>query len=153
VLDLAGGAVLVCCADRRLMARGTGRIGVTELQVGVPFPALAFEVLRFAVPPRYLPEFALGAATYETDAALTRGWVDEAVAPEALPDAAMRVAQQFAAIPPAAFTQTKMQIRQAARERMAASGEATDKVVTGMWTTPATLEHVRAYVARTLGKS
>ena len=150
---IAGGAVLVCCADRRIMARGSGRIGVTELQVGVPFPALAFEVLRFAVPPRYLPEFALGAATYETDAAVTRGWVDEAVAPEALADAAMKTAQQFAAIPPTAFTQTKIQIRQAARERLAASGEATDKVVTRIWTTPATLDHVRAYVARTLAKS
>jgi enoyl-CoA hydratase len=36
---IAGGCVLACCADRRLMARGGGRIGVTELLVGVPFPA------------------------------------------------------------------------------------------------------------------
>jgi enoyl-CoA hydratase/carnithine racemase len=49
---IAGGCVLTCCADRRLMARGVGRIGVTELLVGVPFPALAFEILRAAVPAR-----------------------------------------------------------------------------------------------------
>ena len=35
---IAGGCVLACCADRRLMARDGGRIGVTELLVGVPFP-------------------------------------------------------------------------------------------------------------------
>ncbi len=35
---VAGGCVLACCADRRIMARGRGRIGVTELLVGVPFP-------------------------------------------------------------------------------------------------------------------
>ena len=50
---VAGGCVLACCADRRIMARESGRIGVTELLVGVPFPALAFEIVRFAVPPRH----------------------------------------------------------------------------------------------------
>src|SRR5271155_1513252 len=76
---IAGGCVLACCADRRIMARASGRIGVTELLVGVPFPALAFEILRFAVPRRHLPEFTFGGATYDTDAALQRGWVDEGV--------------------------------------------------------------------------
>ena len=56
---IAGGAVLAACADRRIMARESGRIGVTELLVGVPFPALAFEIVRFAVLPRYLPELTL----------------------------------------------------------------------------------------------
>ena len=81
---IAGGCVLACCADRRLMARDAGRIGVTEILVGVPFPALAFEVVRFAVPPRYLPEFTLSGATYATDAALRRGWVDEVAEPAEL---------------------------------------------------------------------
>jgi enoyl-CoA hydratase len=60
---IAGGGILACCADRRIMARASGRIGVTELLVGVPFPALAMEILRFAVPAHYLPEFMLGGAT------------------------------------------------------------------------------------------
>ena len=45
---IAGGAVLAACADRRIMAREGGRIGITEMLVGVPFPALAFEIVRFA---------------------------------------------------------------------------------------------------------
>jgi len=45
---IAGGCVLACCADRRIMARESGRIGVTEILVGVPFPALAFEIVRLA---------------------------------------------------------------------------------------------------------
>jgi enoyl-CoA hydratase len=40
---IAGGCVLACCADRRIMARESGRMGVTEILVGVPFAALAFE--------------------------------------------------------------------------------------------------------------
>ena len=52
--QVAGGCVLACCADHRVMARGGGRIGVTELQVGLPFPAMAFEIMRFVTPRRRL---------------------------------------------------------------------------------------------------
>ena len=149
---IAGGAVLACCADRRIMAREAGRIGVTELQVGVPFPALAFEILRFAVPPRYLSEFTLGAATYATDAALDQGWVDEIAEPEDLLEDALAVARELATLSPAAFAQTKAQIRQPVSERMALSGSATDKAVSAIWTVPESLARVGDYVKRTLTK-
>ncbi len=147
---IAGGAVLTCCADRRIMARGKGRIGITELQVGVPFPALAFEVVRFAVPHRYLSEFALGAATSACDEALQRGWVDEVVEAKALLPRAMAVAQQLGALSRPAFAQTKKQIRQAVAERYARNGVATDEMVTTIWTSPETLVFVRDYVERML---
>jgi enoyl-CoA hydratase len=150
---IAGGAVLAACADRRIMVRGKARIGTTELQVGVPFPALAFEIVRFAVPSRYLPEFTLGAATYGTEDALERGWVDEVVEAEALMPRAFAVAHQYGALSPPAFAQTKKQIRQAVAERYAQSGEVTDETVTGIWCADATLGYLRDYVARTLKKS
>jgi enoyl-CoA hydratase len=150
---IAGGAVLACCADHRLMARASGRIGVTELLVGVPFPALAFEIVRFAVPPRYLAEVMLTGATYESDAGLTRGWIDQVVEPPDLMNKAMAAAQQLAALSPSAFTQTKKQIRQAVSERLATGGSAADQVVTEIWTEPATLDRIRDYVARTLKKA
>jgi enoyl-CoA hydratase len=150
---IAGGAVLAACADRRIMARGGGRIGVTEILVGVPFPALAFEVLRFALPPRHLPEFTLGGATYATDAALQRGWVDEAVEPDALLPRALGVARELAALSSPAFAQTKAQIRQTVAERYALSGQATDKAVTDIWCADQTLARINDYVARTLKKA
>ena len=150
---IAGGCVLTCCADRRLMARDSGRIGVTEILVGVPFPALAFEVIRFAVPPRYLSEFTLSGATYATDEALRRGWVDEVTEPGKLIDDAIVVAQQLSRLSPAAFAQTKSQVRQLVSERLKKSGDATDKVVSDIWAAPATLDYIRGYVERTLTKS
>ncbi len=150
---IAGGAVLAACADRRIMAREGGRIGVTELLVGVPFPALAFEIVRFAVPPRYLPEFTLSGATYASDDALQRGWIDEVTGPNDLLEDAVAVAQELALLSPPAFAQTKKQIRQAVTERLERSGEATDKAVTAIWTAPETLAYIRAYVARTLKKN
>jgi enoyl-CoA hydratase len=147
---IAGGCVLVCCADRRIMSREAGRIGVTEILVGVPFPALAFEVIRCAVPPRYLSEFTLSGATYAAEEAVRRGWVDELAEPTNLMDDAMAVARELSLLSPAAFAQTKMQIRQPVIERLQASGKATDKTVTDIWTAPATLAFIRDYVARTL---
>ena len=104
---MAGGAVLAACADRRIMAKGSGRIGITEMLVGVPLPALAFEIVRFAVPDRSLAEFALTGATYPTDAALAKGWVDEVVEPAALMARAQEAAAFYASLSPEAFAQTK----------------------------------------------
>jgi enoyl-CoA hydratase len=149
---IAGGAVLASCGDRRIMARDAGRIGITELQVGVPFPMLAFEIVRSMAPPRYLAEFTLGASTYASDVGLLKGWVDEVVEPSELVPRALVVAQQYAAISPPAYAQAKKQLRDPVRERLERTGEATDKAVTEIWTAPATLAYIRDYVARTLKK-
>jgi enoyl-CoA hydratase len=150
---IAGGCVLACCADRRVVARANGRIGVTELLVGVPFPAMAFEVMRFAVPARHLQEFLFGGATYDVDAALERGLVDAVVPAEDLMPSAISAAEQLAALSPAAFAQTKAQLRAEARERLERTGAATDKIATEIWAAEPTLAYVRDYVARTLKKA
>ncbi len=149
---MAGGAVLAACADRRIMARESGRIGITEMLVGVPLPALAFEVVRFAVPPRYLPEFALTGATYPTADALAKGWIDEVAEPGGLMARAHDAAAFYAGLSPEAFTQTKLQVRQEVSERMVLSGAATDKKVTEIWLQGETLARVADYVDKTLNK-
>lgn len=150
---IAGGAVLAACADRRVMAAEAGRIGITELQVGVPLPALAFEIVRAAVPSRHLSEFALGAGTYVTAEALAKGWIDEVVDGWELMPRALRLAKLHAGMSPEAFAQTKAQIRQPVADALAAHGKATDEKVTAIWTTEATLRRVAIYVAKTLAKT
>jgi enoyl-CoA hydratase len=150
---IAGGCVLACCADRRLMAREAGRIGVTEILVGVPFPALAFEIMRHATPSYFFSETILSGETFAAETASRRGWVNEVVEPALLMERAMAAARALATLSPAAFAQTKTQIRQPVIERLQATGKATDKSVTDIWTAPATLAFIRDYVARTLKKS
>ena len=147
---IAGGCVLACCADRRLMAAGNGRIGVTELLVGVPFPSLAFEIMRFALAPKYFQDAVLGGATHGPDAALERGFIDEVVDGDALIDRAMSVARQLTELSPAAFAQTKTQIRQPVAEQIEKFGLATDAIVSDIWAKPETLAYMRNYVVRTL---
>ena len=64
---IAGGCVLACACDRRLAARGPGRVGVTELLVGVPFPAVALETMRLVVPPHRLAEVVYTGRTWPVE--------------------------------------------------------------------------------------
>ena len=119
---IAGGCVLECCADKRIAARGGGRIGVTELLVGVPFPPLAFEIMRFASPPRYLADGMFSGATFTPDVALARGLVDELAEPRRCSTARVAAAETLAALSPPAFAQTKQQIRQPVADAMERHG-------------------------------
>jgi enoyl-CoA hydratase len=151
---IAGGCVLECCADKRIAMTGSGRIGVTELLVGVPFPPLAFEIMRFASPPRYLADGMFGGATFTPDVALTRGLVDElAEGPAALLDRSMAAAERLATLSPAAFAQTKQQVRQPVADAMERHGRRVAAAAEKIWTAPETLDYIRGYVARTFKKT
>jgi enoyl-CoA hydratase len=151
---IAGGCVLECCADKRIAMAGGGRIGVTELLVGVPFPPLAFEIMRFASPPRYLADGMYSGATFTPDVALTRGLIDElAEGPAALFDRAIAAAETLAALPPATFTLTKQQVRQPVTDAMERHGPRVAAASEQIWTAPETLGHIRDYVSTTFKKS
>jgi enoyl-CoA hydratase/carnithine racemase len=100
-----------------------------------------------------LPEFTFGGATYDSEAALARGWVDEVVEAGALLPQAIAAAEKLARLSPLAFAQAKKQIRIPVSERIAHTGTATDKSVADIWAAPETLAHIRDYVARTLKKA
>jgi enoyl-CoA hydratase len=150
---VAGGCVLACAADKRLMTREAGRIGVTELLVGVPFPAIAMEIMRNATAPQYFVDAIFSGATFPPSDAVVRGLVDELVDPVVLLDRAIAAAKTLAALPPAAFVLTKRQTRQPALERLESVGRAVDAAVEEIWTAPETLERIRDYVARTFKKA
>ncbi|MBV8792089.1 MAG: enoyl-CoA hydratase/isomerase family protein [Pseudolabrys sp.] len=149
---IAGGCVLACCADYRMMARGPAKIGVTELLVGLPFPALAFEVMRAATGPRYFAEVIYTGNTYVPDLAATYGLLHEVVEPAGLMDRAIAAAQMLAGIPPAAFRQTKAQMHLPVTNRIKSDGKKVDGAVAKIWTMPAAVKSIQAYVARTLRK-
>jgi enoyl-CoA hydratase len=146
---VAGGCVLACCADYRLMARGNGKIGVTELLVGLPFPALAFEVMRFVSGSRHFAELIYTGVTLPPEDAMERGLLHEVVEPAMLQERALEAARMLAQIPLAAFTQTKQQMRLPVTDRIKRDGKRTDAAVTRLWTTPKAVASIDAYVART----
>jgi enoyl-CoA hydratase len=149
---VAGGCVLACATDMRLMADNGTRTGVTELLVGVPFPALAFEIMRYVTAPQFFPAIIFSGATFPPEDALTRGLIDEIVPADALMDRAVAAAETLAALSPQAFAITNRQMRQVVAERTANNDGSYGAAVTEVWAAQASLDYIRAYVARTLRK-
>ena len=137
---IAGGCLLAAACDYRLMS--AGRIGVPELIVGVPFPAIAIEILKFACG-RDAQSLVYSGRTVIPDDAKLLGLIDEVVAPDFLHTRAEVIARELAAIDGRNFALTKRQLRGAAPP---------DSDVVKMWSAPEVHDHIREYLARTVGK-
>ena len=137
---IAGGCFLVACSDYRLMSGG--KIGVPELLVGVPFPTVIMEILKF-VAGRDAQYLAYSGATLPPEEAVGRGLIDEVVGADQLLVRAREVAERLAAIPADAFRITKLQLRR---------GQDHDTESLRIWSQPATHAHIREYLARTVGR-
>jgi enoyl-CoA hydratase len=149
---IAGGCVLACAADHRLMASESGRIGITELLVGVPFPTIALEIMRLVAPPTHFAEMVYRGATFSPEVAQEKGLVDATVEPEKLLHEAVAIAEALAAVRPEVFAVTKRQIRDPVMKRIREDADRFDTAIEELWTEPATLAAIRAYVARTFKK-
>jgi enoyl-CoA hydratase len=145
---IAGGLLLTAACDYRLMS--AGRIGVPELLVGVPFPAVAIEILRFACG-RDAPWLAYSGRTVTPDEARPLGIIDEVVAPDFLLTRAEVIARELAAIDPRNFAITKQQLRGEALDRIEKLS-AKDSEALEMWSAPEVHSHIREYLGRTVHK-
>lgn len=148
---VAGGCVLACAADRRIMADGGARVGIPELRVGVPFPASAIELMRSTLSPARFRGLVYGGAALDARAAMEWGLVDDLVAAADLMAAAIAAAQALARIPGGAFRVTKAQLRLPALQRMDAAEAVAGDLVMRQWTSAETTAAVRSHVERTLG--
>jgi enoyl-CoA hydratase len=143
---VAGGCILACAGDRRILVEG-GRIGASELLVGVPFPVSALEILRWACGDR-TDEVVLSGALYSSDDAVRVGLAHEIAGADDLLDRAVAVAGELAAIAPGAFRLAKAQLRRPTIERIAADAPGVDPEVLAMWSSPETTASIRAQVER-----
>jgi enoyl-CoA hydratase len=150
---IAGGCVLACAADRRLMALQSGRIGIPELVVGVPFPTLALEIMRLVAGPAHFRELVYRGATFSPEEAKEKGLVDATVEPERLLEEAVAVGEALAAVQPEVFAITKHQICDPVMKRIREDASRFDSAIEQIWTAPATLAAIRNYVSRTFKKS
>ena len=149
---IAGGCILACAGDRRLLSEGKARLGVPELRVGVPFPVLALEMVRFATDPRTLQDLIYGGATFNAEEALRRGLVDEVVPGPELLDRAVAAAESLARIPPEAFALVKRQLREPAMQRVERLARVMDAQILAAWCSPEATQTIRAFLDATIGK-
>lgn len=110
---LAGGALVLLTGDHRVAVRGPFRLGLNEVQIGMPVPILAMELARDRLEPRHLLRSTLFATVVDPEAGLLAGWVDQLVDDEAaLSAAALAEAQRIAQLPRDAYAKTKLALRE-----------------------------------------
>ena len=137
---VAGGCVLACACDHRVAAAGAP-IGATELSVGVPFPAAALEVMRYACG-NHAEEVIFGAGLYRGEHAVSRRLIHAVVTGDVVGHA-VSAARTMRFSP--ASTVTKRQLRQPFVDRAAAAG---DEDVRRIWSSAATAGLLREQLQR-----
>ena len=149
---IAGGCLLACTADHRIMSRGGGRIGVPELLVGVPFPSSAMEIMRFVTNSQQLQKLLYEGTTCVAEEAICMGLIDETVEPADLLDKSVEKAEKLASLSPQVFEHTKWHIRQPTLELIRNGESKFEPSVLDIWGAAETIEAMRSYVSTTLKK-
>ncbi len=103
----AGGTVLALFCDYRIMADGDYKIGLNEVQVGLPVPPVILAGLRRLVGPRLGERLAVSGALFPPPEALAVGLVDELVALDRVVERAVEWCQRLLALPADAMTGTR----------------------------------------------
>jgi enoyl-CoA hydratase len=132
---VAGGAVLALACDARVMGAGAGRFGLNEIQLGVPFPASALEIVRHAVPASAVEEVLYRGELHEPRGALARGLVTEIVDGDVV-EAARRTCTRLAAAPAGAFQTIKAALKAPAVDRARATLEPLRRAFVDAWYAP-----------------
>jgi enoyl-CoA hydratase len=148
---IAGGCILAACCDHRIMVEGNGRIGIPELAVGVPFPALPLQIMAARLSDSALRDLVMTGRTVPTDEAKTLGLIDEKCPSGLLIDRALEVAQRLASIPPGAFALTKEAFYSPILRRTSQLADLNARVVEA-WMQQDTYDTIRAYLDRTIKK-
>jgi len=107
---IAGGFVLALCADYRI-ASSAGQYGLTEVKVGVPYPAAAITIVRRELDAPAARRFALRGELVGAAECVDAGAFDEAVARDDVLDRALEIARQLAELPADVYARTKVGLR------------------------------------------
>jgi enoyl-CoA hydratase len=114
---IAGGLILAMAADERIAAEGKGKVGLSEVILGVPVPACCLEVFRHAIGARAMERLAATGENLAVDRALAAGLVDRIAPAEELLDRAVERARILAGLSAAAYASIKLRTRAAAIAR------------------------------------
>jgi enoyl-CoA hydratase len=148
---IAGGCILAAACDYRVMADGSGRIGVPELAVGVPFPTLPFEIVGARVPRTAFRDLVYSGRTVTAVEALPLGLVDEVASPGELMPRAQHEAARLAQIPAITFALTKRTFTEPILARVDAASSLNDDALAA-WRSAEVQARMRAYLEKTVGR-
>lgn len=144
---IGGGCLLALACDRRVMARSGPRLGLSEVNLGIPLPAGSIAMLTALYPTRGIEQVVLEGDGFGGERAFELGLVERLVQAEAVIEEACRLAAQLGARPRGAYATAKRYLRWGLGEAMAERDDAELERFLDHWYEPATQDRIAAIVA------
>ena len=145
---VAGGCLLALCCDLRIMAAGRPRIGLSELNLGVPVPASSLVMLRERLAANVVEELVMGGDGCNAERARDQGVVHRIAEPSLVVAKTERELAKLAAKPAQAFAATKRFLHGESWQKMSEPSTADDKVFLDCWFSSETQKRINTTVAR-----
>ncbi len=115
---VAGGAIVLCSADLRLGADDAGIVGVNETRLGLPFPTVALEIVRFALDQGPAHRALVLGELFDKKTALAMGFLQRLLPTAELDAAALAATHDAAKASRSAVAHTKAALRAQALVRI-----------------------------------
>jgi enoyl-CoA hydratase/carnithine racemase len=144
----AGGSVLPLFCDCRIAARGDWKLGLNEVQVGLPLPPVIFAGLRRLVGAHQAERLAVGGLLISPDEAIRIGLVDEVVPLDQVVSRAIEWSRGLLALPVDAMAATRRSARADLFELFSESFDLELDQVNAAWWSPEAQTTLRVLVDR-----
>jgi len=149
----AGGTVLALFCDWRGAATGNWKMGLNEVQVGIPLPPLILGALRRLVGLRQAERLGVGGLMLSPEQALHVGLVDEVVSPDQLTSRALEWCTGLLKLPRQAMSATRRQARADLIELFEHDLDRELSAVTASWWSEETQSTLRSLAERLASKA
>lgn len=108
----AGGTILACCADYRIMGKGEKHvIGMHEFKMSLPIPELLSRIYAYTIGERQAWKAVMNAQLFQAEAAQKIGLVDEVAEVEAVLPLAEKRLKKYMKVYLPMFAKTKRYLR------------------------------------------
>jgi 3,2-trans-enoyl-CoA isomerase len=144
----AGGAVLPIFCDCRIAAQGDWKLGLNEVQVGLPLPPVIFFGLRRLIGTHQAERLAVGGLLISPNEAVRIGLVDEVVPLDQVVNRAIEWSRSLLALPVDAMAATRRRARADLFELFTASFDLELDHVNATWWSPEAQTTLRVLVQR-----
>ena len=129
----AGGAVLALFCDYRIAADGDFKLGLNEVQVGLPLPEVIYLALEHAIGARAAEKLAVPGLLVSPRQALDIGLVDEVHAAERVAGEAVAWCEKLLALPPLAMHTTRQRARKGISRVFDGMGSEAHELMNRFW--------------------
>jgi enoyl-CoA hydratase/carnithine racemase len=144
----AGGMVLSLYTDFRIAAAGDFKLGLNEVEVGLPMPPIIFHAFRRLIGPRAAEQLGVAGELVSPERAQALGLVDALAAPDAVIETAVKHAARLAAMPPKALAETRKLARADLIELFYDLQAESPEAINEVWFSEETQGAMRALLAR-----